>query len=247
MGRKEGGNFNPRSPRGERRCSRSFGCRRQEFQSTLPARGATHGAVDVLADHAISIHAPREGSDVDIGILMHPVIITIHAPREGSDMLTTAQKTPKSYFNPRSPRGERLPFIIFIISQKQFQSTLPARGATRSRAFLRLSRAISIHAPREGSDFIICIVCLLTNLFQSTLPARGATRRYSYRISSRAGFQSTLPARGATGCGGGWGEKRGISIHAPREGSDIIAFWAIQYPGNFNPRSPRGERPSAIS
>ena len=33
------------------------------FLSTLPARGATQGAVAHLAVGSISIHAPREGSD----------------------------------------------------------------------------------------------------------------------------------------------------------------------------------------
>ena len=34
------------------------------FLSTLPVRGATEGSHGCLAVQAISIHAPREGSDV---------------------------------------------------------------------------------------------------------------------------------------------------------------------------------------
>ena len=59
--------------------------------------------------------------------------------------------------------------------------------------------AISIHAPREGSDKIIpCGQCLECRLFLSTLPARGAT------LEALLFF---LPLQ--------------ISIHAPREGSDV--------------------------
>ena len=57
--------------------------------------------------------------------------------------------------------------------------------------------AISIHAPREGSD-------------RNPNRPNGGNRR----------FQSTLPVRGATG--GAWRAEFifNISIHAPREGSD---------------------------
>ena len=55
-----------------------------------------------------------------------------------------------------------------------FQSTLPARGATDSLADSSLQVAISIHAPRTGSDDIFHPQ-RVGNAFQSTLPARGAT------------------------------------------------------------------------
>ena len=61
--------------------------------------------------------------------------ISIHAPRTGSD-------------------------ADYIIKRKlmlKFQSTLPARGATRMRHATPRRAAISIHAPRTGSDIIIDI------------------------------------------------------------------------------------------
>ena len=55
-------------------------------------------------------------------------------------------------------------------------------------------------------------------------------------------FLSTLPARGATDLLLHGGPGRGISIHAPREGSDA-QYWGVpQRRRNFYPRSPRGER-----
>ena len=100
--------FNPRSPCGER--PNHFGrvngrniisihaphagsdffyyalqltCR--EFQSTLPMRGATSGAGWIYLPYTISIHAPHAGSD------------------NGNSVNTVLF----SYFNPRSPCGER--------------------------------------------------------------------------------------------------------------------------------------------
>ena len=79
-----------------------------------------------------------------------------------------------------------------------FQSTLPARGATGERAHTARMLLISIHAPRTGSDGALKKL-FPSLLFQSTLPARGATQRPA-RAASRQQFQPTLPARGATVC-----------------------------------------------
>ena len=85
------------------------------------------------------------------------------------------------------------------ITMREFQSTLPVRGATLWTANNAiLSVAISIHAPREGSDV-----------------------RSNLTPSRPGGFQSTLPVRGATNLLVGFTPpSSGISIHAPREGSD---------------------------
>ena len=56
--------------------------------------------------------------------------------------------------------------------------------------------------------------------FQSTLPARGATDGTRPPCAFR-GFQSTLPARGATTRSDHAAVSEVISIHAPREGSDL--------------------------
>ena len=59
-------NFYPRSPRGERQTLWYNIVTRTEFLSTLPARGATPGCGNPAPSRSISIHAPREGSDVPV-------------------------------------------------------------------------------------------------------------------------------------------------------------------------------------
>ena len=193
-------NFNPRSPCGER---------------------LTVG-ITVSGTTAISIHAPRVGSDVTVCHSHTPKMelfqstlpvwgatdcpdtpegvydISIHAPRVGSDGNRESNSADKLDFNPRSPCGERHGCIIYQKDQNGFQSTLPVWGATR--AFLQWcdDLAISIHAPRVGSD--------LTDEFSSP-------------------------------------DGRKISIHAPRVGSDRKTLPPLRpWPGDFNPRSPCGER-----
>ena len=79
------------------------------FLSTLPARGATCTATGRSKTlPRISIHAPREGSDISTGAAAANDIISIHAPREGSDVKPA----------------------LYHFRGFTFLSTLPARGAT---------------------------------------------------------------------------------------------------------------------
>ena len=123
----------------------------------------------------------------------------------------------------------------------EFQSTLPARGATGGGVLLvsleiffkahtpalqpqpcspyaalgwRYFTPRSPHGERPGWSILSAII----SVFQSTLPARGATFNQS-PFAVHASFQSTLPARGATG--------------------NRARYW---YRCHFNPRSPHGER-----
>ena len=120
------------------------------FQSTLPARGATKSSRAQSGRMEISIHAPRTGSDSpEVAITRGWLMISIHAPRTGSDLLKARNSIVPFYFNPRSPHGERrdgraaisihaprtgsdVRLLDFVIHVRQFQSTLPARGATFS-------------------------------------------------------------------------------------------------------------------
>jgi len=129
--------------------------------------------------------------------------VSIHAPRAGSDVSLTKYATSFESFNPRSPRGERPWSWSLVRSPGEFQSTLPARGATGADGLTMGVPRVSIHAPRAGSD----VVCL------------GA-------VGPSLEFQSTLPARGATKYALCFGESKHVSIHAPRAGSDELACHA---------------------
>ena len=73
--------------------------------------------------------------------------------------------------------------------------------------------------------------------FLSTLPVRGATFPALTPIRLVI-FLSTLPARGATVRKALTDAGFGISIHAPREGSDLTALRSAPRHINFYPRSP---------
>ena len=82
-----------------------------------------------------------------------------------------------------------------------FQSTPPARGATR------LDKLISMYS----------------KVFQSTPPARGATRFQRQNLYD-AWISIHAPREGGDGSGGPLRGARTISIHAPREGGDCPGY-----------------------
>ena len=91
-------------------------------------------------------------------------------------------------------------------SEGRFQFTHPGRGATHIAYEDPDLTYVSIHAPREGCDWIAYLVSVLTALFQFTHPGRGATRAH-YVIAPRE-----------------W-----VSIHAPREGCDNDISTSVRY------------------
>ena len=192
----------------------------QVFQSTLPVRGATQkaeleaalGAISIHAPRAgsdkkrwgasrglkISIHAPRAGSDIGMEEATHFSEISIHAPRAGSDARFRCFLLLCQNFNPRSPCGERPTRAIVLASILLFQSTLPVRGATSSpRKRLTYAMIFQSTLPVRGATMPSGSNSVPLPLFQSTLPVRGATMTLGKAISWKI-FQSTLPVRGAT-------------------------------------------------
>ena len=168
-------NFNPRSPYGERRPALDRVGHLYQFQSTLPLRGATGK--------------------------MHPKGATI------------------CDFNPRSPYGERplgyLATTLFIV----ISIHAPLTGSDYYISGVAARKDISIHAPLTGSDIIVFRRYHLQNNFNPRSPYGERRTGFPVRLPTSE-FQSTLPLRGATAklCKA-WPEIR-ISIHAPLTGSD---------------------------
>ena len=207
-------------------------------------KGATSVLVYKWSDTYISIHAPRQGSDnISETYIVTDRNFNPRSPwRERRSMNFT--ENCKVNFNPRSPWRERQYTGGIYGVAMEFQSTLPVKGATKIKNQLNQCLCnfnprspwrerryecwwylnfihISIHAPREGSDFFRNKIVAEPFLFQSTLPVKGATklcdslscffrnfnprspwreRRQSCAYVARyIIFQSTLPVKGATG------------------------------------------------
>ena len=146
--------FNPRPPRGGRRPARSGSQGPYQFQSTPPARGATQRDIVIGTVGIISIHAPREGGDCGLWMFRNIQCNFNPRPPRGGRLHTILQRTCSTTdFNPRPPRGGRQKPNTRYQEGNQFQSTPPARGATKTRVKTKQITRISIHAPREGGDW----------------------------------------------------------------------------------------------
>ena len=124
-------------------------------------------------------------------------------------------------FNPRFPRGKRRQSSPPLFLLSVFQSTLPAGEATLTDSKESSAKVnFNPRFPRGKRPF--CVMTTDLSLpFQSTLPAGEATQKYHLFL----------------------GEPM-ISIHASRGGSDMKFNSRYSVTGDFNPRFPRGKRPS---
>ena len=101
----------------------------EQFRSTLPVRGATHLRHATQDRRDISIHAPREGSDLSLQTMaVGPMRFQSTLPGRGAT---------KDHFAP--PRVSK------------FQSTLPVRGATQVMDRLAGFEAFQSTLPVRGA------------------------------------------------------------------------------------------------
>ena len=66
-------------------------------------KAATYYAYAYSNRNSISIHAAREGGDVNVSVCKVFAKISIHAAREGGDVLIQRTCPLQHYFNPRRP------------------------------------------------------------------------------------------------------------------------------------------------
>ena len=193
--------FYPRSPRGERPLAEQLASLAEQFLSTLPARGATGCCLLLwLRWKDFYPRSPRGERRYAACNLTCTFKFLSTLPARGATVPERSPSPTCMYFYPRSPRGER-----------------PKAGPDSAAP-----RRISIHAPREGSDFRLISNTLHTIIFLSTLPARGATQRQPCQHRRQRDFYPRSPR----------GERR-PALRRPT--------WTSY----FYPRSPRGERPTS--
>ena len=191
--------FNPRSPDGERQVGDAAALFEDAFQSTLPGWGATYTAVCLGVSPYISIHAPRMGSDGHHGPLhQQPRKISIHAPRMGSDYSGDASLRIMLNFNPRSPDGERRCRRTPRTGGGNFNPRSPDGERPNQQGHVRFTRDFNPRSP-DG---------------ERRQPAPHPSQEANFNPRSPDGERQDHQAHRRT--------RKGISIHAPRMGSDLI-------------------------
>ena len=191
-----------------------------EFQSTLSSRRATvRGSMRTLEFTRFQSTLSSRRATVGPKNALQTLVISIHALLTESDLLPPWWLYSGSYFNPRSPCGERPGrdpsrgcrggiSIHALLAESDFQGAVPALRAERFQSTLSLRRATWKHHN----------LCHL-GLFQSTLSLRRATGA-AIGIQGGDVFQSTLSLRRATHSGPPLNLHSSISIHALLAESD---------------------------
>ena len=152
---------------------------------------------------------------------MSVLAVSIHAPRAGSDAVITLSRAGDAHrFNPRSPRGERrvtptsLGDTIKIVSIHA-----PARGATVRSSPARIhSCVVSIHAPARGATALSRTHAATALPVSIHAPRAGSDTTSRFRRAAMHSVSIHAPARGATSSRDTGPQL--VSIHAPRAGSD---------------------------
>ena len=222
--------FNPRPPCGGRRpASGPCSARSRAFQSTPPVRRATSGPRRYASPSSPGFNPrpPCGGRPADD--MFRPIVsgVSIHAPRAEGDRRRRIWAGGRPGFNPRPPCGGR---------------------RARRRCLLAGCGGVSIHAPRaEGDSDARASLCRAPHGFNPRPPCGGRQERAGpFRKLRNATFQSTPPVRRATSetVVRLPGERRHVSIHAPRAEGDPVAFGLPRSDasGGFNPRPPCGGR-----
>ena len=235
--------FNPRSSWEERHGKNRSDTSSYQFQSTLLVRGATSTAFVLLTNLQFQSTLLVRGATVYgwesaiRGMNFNPRSSWEERQFKASDIFIVANFNPRSSWEERLTtgirtsgkktfqstllvRGATFPDNKYLTLQMQFQSTLLVRGATCCVVLSTVYNCISIHAPRERSDFRLSLIrglqryfnprssweerrissrlLVIFSKFQSTLLVRGATGRACRPLCFQNRFQSTLLVRGAT-------------------------------------------------
>ncbi len=170
--------------------------RREAFQSTRPARGATIFISVMFTPIEFQSTRPARGATRSPRYLSRPPDVSIHAPREGRDVRVSFAAPQHKCFNPRAPRGARLQTYSTDVQKSSFNPRAP-RGARLCEPITGRANGVSIHAPREGRDPFnqAPFLCRRVSIHA---PREGRDKGQSATAAPLEVFQSTRPARGAT-------------------------------------------------
>ena len=116
-----------------------------------------------------------------------------------------------------------------------------------SRSLNELFKRVSIHAPREGCDYVF-FTASDVDKFQFTHPGRGATQDKRQHYQQEQEVSIHAPREGCDYLLPSFHIRSAVSIHAPREGCDTPLHIAYQDPDLFQFTHPgRGATPLTLT
>ena len=176
-----------------------------------------------MGDRHVSIHAPQEGCDYprkNYRIYLDRFQFT--HPGRGATIALIPFACSRISFNSRTPGGVRLQNHTQAYLTSEFQFTHPGRGATRRDPAVYCSRCSFNSRTPGGVRLAVTFSALACkSCFNSRTPG-GVRQTLTTCVVSRLTFQFTHPGRGATIFDQNNRGRPPVSIHAPREGCDLM-------------------------
>ena len=222
--------FNPRAPRGARPSLCVSASTWPRFQSACPARGTTSTVSAWWNAVGVSIRVPRAGHDAPAWERpMSSARFNPRAPR-GARLPQLPSPVGSMSFNPRAPRGARPGADGRSLRKNCFNPRAPRGARPLGSGLSGRSEMVSIRVPRAGHDLLRRHARRARNRFNPRAP-RGARRPRAGHAVAVEVFQSACPARGTTlfFCVSGMGLQ--VSIRVPRAGHDTQPLGHRSWPG----------------
>ena len=192
-----------------------------KFQSTLPARGAT----------------------LYRRLKTETLAISIHAPRTGSDTHSSSAVASRRHFNPRSPHGERPGACRFTSHHRDFNPRSPHGERRVDLQKISTGKMISIHAPRTGSDDLPLITLYIHFAYFNPRSPHGERPASAAAIYASDDFNPRSPhGERPKALPELRKQVRDFNPRSPHGERRHDALRKFALPVNFNPRSPHGER-----
>ena len=123
------------------------------FQSTLPMRGATLlYSQQTLVHFQFQSTLPMRGATKDISVSISAMGFQSTLPMRGATHPAQRFSHTQKHFNPHSPCGERLDYLLENNIVNKISIHTPHAGSDQSHWSGQKKRSISIHTPHAGSD-----------------------------------------------------------------------------------------------
>ena len=170
------------------------------FQPTLPARGATSLDVKRSPLSTFQPTLPARGATSRLFCSTLRCNISTHAPRTGSDSRYHFFRRLSNVISTHAPRTGSDRMRHATPRRAAISTHAPRTGSDGSKSSRATRRKISTHAPRTGSDDIILAILYFGCYFNPRSPHGERPILYT-ALPPIYTFQPTLPARGATRSG----------------------------------------------
>ena len=193
------------------------------FQSTPPVKAATGLFVEMKRRNGFQSTPPVKAATRAYGSNYIWCRISIHAAREGGDVNGTAARVFSKLFQSTPPVKAATAAALFSTQDRQISIHAAREGGDRKKSNNTANNSISIHAAREGGDSN-----QRHRDFRQAISIHAAREGGDmfvplFRLQTHGAFQSTPPVKAATYLPFLKYFIIKISIHAAREGGDEFA------------------------